>query len=604
MKHNKEHRPVLKIFFIVLTLTLFLQTNATVYANTVEDNGTQRTHLVISQNGERKEIETTVAKIELKNELYSCDISPVFLNDCWMIPANQVLSNIMGIYYIVDEDKGTIIVKDPTGAKTIHLSFNSTQATVNGKEITLASPVIKVETQDFSKKDYLIPYEFIMEQIGFSHFIQEEKDDNQTLQYYVLQIASDYLYYQTSGNITYDTALYQDSLRAVVVSQNSSGIKNYVQGFLNKAVDSNDISVTQSAKNYYVTLKFAKTYNPFGSITQKLNNGIIESLKIWETASKTTCIRITYHKKYVFSSKLSENSGKLTFSKGSFSMKAALPESASYTKITTIDQYWKEQFIIQIPGNHVSFYKTYQPYDNSSNIREIKVTKTAEGNTRLTIRTKGLMGYKLSKGTGCFTVKVGEPKKIYKNIVLLDAGHGGKDSGALGGGLKEKNLNLSIIYTKIAKYFEDKDSSVKAYWTRHDDTFINLYARPTYSKKYQADLFVSLHMNSASPSANGTEVYYSSANNKKDFSGITSKLFAKKMQANLVNTLGTKNRGVKQAGYVVIKYNTVPSILIELGFITGNSDQKKLRQASFQQKAAQNIYQGICATFKQYPTKR
>lgn len=82
-------------------------------------------------------------------------------------------------------------------------------------------------------------------------------------------------------------------------------------------------------------------------------------------------------------------------------------------------------------------------------------------------------------------------------------------------------------------------------------------------------------MNSAnSSSANGTEVYYSKANNSSSFSGITSKLFAKKMQSTLVNALGTKNRGVKQAGFVVIKNNSVPSILIELGFITGSSDKR------------------------------
>lgn len=603
MKYKKTKRN-LKIFVIILALLVPLQSNTVVRANTVAENNTESTRLIITQDKERQEVETTVAKIELGNTLYSCNISPVLLKDCWMIPIKGVLSDIMGIYCNIDEESGNITIKDPTGAKDIQVMLDSSQATVDGKEVTLSFPIVKVENSDLSKMDYLIPYEFIMDQLGFSHFVQEEKNEDQILQYYVLQIASDYLYYQTAGNVTYDTQKYQDSLRAVVASQNSTGSKNYVQGYSEKPMTEHNVSVTQSAKNYYVTLKFPKTYNPFGTVTKNINNGIIESLKIWETSSYTTCIRVTYYKKYVFSSSPSESKGKLTFSKGNFSMKAALPESVSYKKITTTDQYWKEQFIIQIPGNHVSFYKTYQPYDNSSDIREIKVSKTSSGNTRLTVKTKGLKGYKLIQGNGCFTVKVGEPKDIYKNIVLLDAGHGGKDSGALGGGLKEKNINLSIIYTRIEKYFEDKDSTVKAYWTRHDDTFINLYKRPTYSKKYQADLFVSLHMNSASSAANGTEVYYSSANNKKDFSGITSKLFAKKMQSTLVNTLGTKNRGVKQAGYVVTKYNTVPSILIELGFITGSSDRKKLRQASFQKKAAKSIYNGICATFKQYPTKR
>lgn len=112
-------------------------------------------------------------------------------------------------------------------------------------------------------------------------------------------------------------------------------------------------------------------------------------------------------------------------------------------------------------------------------------------------------------------------------------------------------------------------------------------------------------MNSASSSsANGTEVYYSKVNNSKNSAGLTSKKFATRMKNTLVDTLDNKDRGVKQAGFVVNKYNTVPSILIELGFVTGTSDSKKLKKVSYQKKAAKAIYQGIANTFKKFPTGR
>ena len=112
-------------------------------------------------------------------------------------------------------------------------------------------------------------------------------------------------------------------------------------------------------------------------------------------------------------------------------------------------------------------------------------------------------------------------------------------------------------------------------------------------------------MNSASnTSANGTEVYYSKENNSKAFSNLTSKKLAGNMLDTLVGSLGSKDRGVKQAGFVVAKYNTVPAILIELGFITGNTDSKNLKKTSYQKKAAKALYQGIVDTFEEYPTER
>lgn len=596
---NKCKTAVFRIFALLFLFAALSYPAADAAAEAATDSQ-QRTQLTIIQNGEKQELETAISRIEFGNELYTCDISPVLLKDCWMIPIQDVLADIMGIYCHIEEE--CIILKDPTGASNIRLTVNSDRAVINGKEYTLAMPVTAAENA--SGKDYLVPYAFIMDMLGFSHYVYEQKNEAQLLQYYVLQIASDYLYFQTAGETAYDAERYQNSLRAVTVTQNSSAKNNSIQGFLSKEEKADAVTVTQNAKNYYVTLHFEKTYDPFGKITKKIENGITESIEVWETEDFTTCIRVTYNKKYVYSYKLLANGGKITLSKGSFSMKVILPKAVSYNKVQTTDQYWKQQFVITIPGSYVSFYKKYQPIDNSSHIKAIKVSKAADGNTRLTIKTKGLKGYHLSKGTDCFTVKVGEPKEIYKNIILLDAGHGGKDSGAVSGSLKEKNLNLSIIYTRIKKYFDDKDSPVKAYWTRHDDTFINLYTRPTYSQKYQADLFISLHMNSASSFANGTEVYYTATNNKKSFSGITSRLFAKNMQKKLVTALGTRDRGVKQAGYVVTKYNTVPSILIELGFISGSSDRKKLKKASFQKKAAKTIYKGICDTFEKYPTKR
>ena len=112
-------------------------------------------------------------------------------------------------------------------------------------------------------------------------------------------------------------------------------------------------------------------------------------------------------------------------------------------------------------------------------------------------------------------------------------------------------------------------------------------------------------MNSATrKSANGTEVYYSVSNNKTSFSGITSKAMANLFRTQLLADLKTTNRGTKTAAYYVLKHNTVPAILIELGFISGNSDYSKLTNATFQKNAANSIYKSIQTMFQTYPTGR
>lgn len=136
---------------------------------------------------------------------------------------------------------------------------------------------------------------------------------------------------------------------------------------------------------------------------------------------------------------------------------------------------------------------------------------------------------------------MGTPKKIYKNIVVLDAGHGGHDPGAQSRGTNEKDLTFKILYTLMKNYFSDNAPDTKVYWTRTNDSYISLANRAAFAKSVGADVFISLHMNSATnTSANGTEVYYSVSNNSKGFSGITSQKMANLFKTRLVNDLKTK----------------------------------------------------------------
>ena len=112
-------------------------------------------------------------------------------------------------------------------------------------------------------------------------------------------------------------------------------------------------------------------------------------------------------------------------------------------------------------------------------------------------------------------------------------------------------------------------------------------------------------MNSASNrSANGMEVYYAKSNNRVTDTGLSSQKLARKMHDRLENNLTIPSRGVKKAEFYVLRHNTVPSILIELGFVSGNRDYNKITSPAYQKKTAQNIYEGVADIFKAYPTGR
>lgn len=177
-------------------------------------------------------------------------------------------------------------------------------------------------------------------------------------------------------------------------------------------------------------------------------------------------------------------------------------------------------------------------------------------------------------------------------------GMAGNDPGASGGGYDESDITLEIIYNKAKEYFNSTDSNVKAYWTRTDDTFITLSNRAAYASQIGADMFVSLHMNSSnSSSAKGTEVYYSTVNNNVADNGMNSKKLAGICLDNIISALKTTNRGVKTANYYVIKHNSVPAVLIELGFISNSSDRRLITDAASQKAAAKAIYDSVIAAF-------
>jgi N-acetylmuramoyl-L-alanine amidase len=220
------------------------------------------------------------------------------------------------------------------------------------------------------------------------------------------------------------------------------------------------------------------------------------------------------------------------------------------------------------------------------------------------------------------------------NTVVLDAGHGGHDTGALGKNSREKDIALAIVL-KLRDYIHENMKDVKVVLTRSDDTFVELYRRARIANENKADLFISVHCNSTkSPAAFGVETFVmglhkSQANlavakaenaaillednyvEKYDgfdpnspegnifFSMMQnafldkSLAYAGKVQHQLVDNLRMLNRGVKQAGFLVLYKTAMPGVLIETGFISNPKDEKFLLSENGQEQMAQAIFKAL-----------
>lgn len=220
--------------------------------------------------------------------------------------------------------------------------------------------------------------------------------------------------------------------------------------------------------------------------------------------------------------------------------------------------------------------------------------------------------------------------------VVLDAGHGGHDPGTNWAGVYEKHIALSITL-KVGKLIKENMPDVKVIYTRDDDTFVELYERANIANRNHADLFISIHCNANnSTRPYGSETYtlglhrtednfevakrenqviYLEENYEENYHGFDPNspesyiIFSLYQSQNMARSIslaakiqqefrsaGRHNRGVKQAGFLVIRETSMPSVLVETGFVSNANERQFLNSYEGQAKMARSIYNA----FKSY----
>ncbi len=179
--------------------------------------------------------------------------------------------------------------------------------------------------------------------------------------------------------------------------------------------------------------------------------------------------------------------------------------------------------------------------------------------------------------------------KVQGPLIVLDAGHGGRDEGARVRSLQEKKVALlTTLYTK--KYLEELGYRVLL--TRTRDLYVPLSKRVLIANKMQCDLFVSIHFNTApNHLAQGLEVYYTGDASSR---GKLSKKLAHLLLHNVLNETGAASRGVKLGSHLyVIRETQMPAVLFEAGFLTNPEEWGKIKDKHYLEKIAKGISQGV-----------
>ncbi len=229
--------------------------------------------------------------------------------------------------------------------------------------------------------------------------------------------------------------------------------------------------------------------------------------------------------------------------------------------------------------------------------------------------------------------------------VVIDAGHGGKDPGARGSGINEKDINLSIAL-KLGKMLTDNIPGINVVYTRNNDTFIDLDERANIANRHKADLFMSIHANAlrGKSAIKGTETYtlglarsdenlevamrensailmednYQQKYEGFDPSSSESYIIFEFMQnKHMEQSVGLASeiqkafsaskrvdRGVRQAGFLVLRKTSMPSVLVELGYMTHAEEVRYMNSAAGQKQLAESLYSAFAKYKREYDRKQ
>ena len=547
---------------------------------------------------------------------------PILLNNYTLVPAREVFENLGADVEWMSASRQVYIYHENT---TVVIDIDSTAALVNDEEREMDIPAKIINSKT------MIPLRFVSQainkEVGWDNStrtasVRDKAPEEKTTETPVTEEP-------TTETTTVTTTVVTTTTETTTIKAKKQNIEkiefNQTPGADIISVSGSsyapEVSVIRSTDGSLLTIDMEN-----GTLTAEKkdfgNGNFIKNGYYYQLSDKFIRITIELDSpvKYNVTKKdkttmvvLSENTGDIMFSDEDYSYvgnnfsfennKLIINNASGLINLKNVqytDNYLNGEFIINIPANLTSVLSSTSFNIKNDMIDGMDINTSSYG-TSITIREaeNSIIAVQPEVAGNYAVFKIVPPQEKYDKILVLDAGHGLQDNGATGNGLVEKELTLDMVQ-KALKLFEN-DGSIKVYCTRLGDTYPTLWERQEMASKY-ADVFVSVHINSAeSSSPNGTETYCLYPNDQGN--GLTSYMLAEEILDNLIDALGTYNRGVKSEAFVVLK-GTKPSTLLEIGFISNADDAEMMASDANRQKVAKAIFDGVKDLLDEYPPIR
>lgn len=320
--------------------------------------------------------------------------------------------------------------------------------------------------------------------------------------------------------------------------------------------------VSDEEKDSTVASLFVRSgINPSSLKIEKNNRSVVIRYVQQSTVAPTTLSYKKDRAHSIFKIPVPQSSSVIEVSKRENTFEAIIPKSVAKLPLTRVNGSAADRMI--------HYYEISSLDDNKYKV-EVSLKDRVEYHV-------------LSDGSdGSFTVRFNKGNHTPPKI-LIDPGHGGKDSGAVKNGLKEKELNMEVCSFLVPSL---RELGYDVVTTRDDDSYPTLDDRANLANQVDADLFISIHHNSASRTAvKGMEFYYYSSADSKKFATLTEK--------HLIGATGAANRGVKNAKFLVIRKTHMPAVLLELGFMTNVSEAQQLADPNYQKTMSDALVAAI-----------
>ncbi|MCI8992616.1 MAG: N-acetylmuramoyl-L-alanine amidase [Eubacterium sp.] len=279
-------------------------------------------------------------------------------------------------------------------------------------------------------------------------------------------------------------------------------------------------------------------------------------------------------------------------------LRLQLPRGVDLEDLSIDNDYVGQCLTVSIPTKDEDYFYNYPMIGKSGHIVDLNLE--SDGKTAmLQIMLDGVYELDAEQDNQYLYLDFISPSDLYDKIVVIDAGHGGSDPGAVRTGVNEKDIDLAILL-QLKELF-DKQKDVKVYYTRTTDENPALHDRVRLANQAGADLFLSIHNNAVITDAstvNGTKAMYNETEEENEQYG--SREFAQICLEEVCDGTGSTNLGLEAGSRIlIIRESEMPMALIEVGFMSNAAELGRLNSEEYQKQTAESLYRAVMRAYEQ-----